>query len=127
VRLKKYAVSVAALLLVFTVAQPVIATRRFSHEVQEARAYALQHIGKTQFKCLDILFERESHWNPRSGNVRTGPYGIPQAFPSWKMAKAGRDWQTNPTTQIKWGLMYIKSRYGTACSALNHSYVTGWY
>ena len=34
-----------------------------------------------------------------------------------KMATAGADWLINPTTQITWGLGYIKGRYGTPCSA----------
>jgi hypothetical protein len=43
------------------------------------------------------------------------------------MASAGGDYLTNPATQIKWGLGYIKDRYGTPCSAWNHSQNTGWY
>jgi hypothetical protein len=43
------------------------------------------------------------------------------------MASAGPDWQTNPTTQIKWGLGYIKSVYGTPCGAWSHEEADGWY
>jgi hypothetical protein len=53
--------------------------------------------------------------------------GIPQALPGSKMASAGADWQTNPATQIKWGLGYIKAIYGDPCKAwafwqVNHYY-----
>jgi hypothetical protein len=43
------------------------------------------------------------------------------------MASAGPDWQTDPTTQIKWGLGYIKSDYGTPCGAWSHEEAYGWY
>jgi hypothetical protein len=35
------------------------------------------------------------------------------------MASAGSDWRTNPMTQIKWGLQYIKDRpdYGSPAAA----------
>ena len=81
----------------------------------------------TQFGCLVDLWNRESHWNVHAGNPVTGAYGIPQALPGSKMATAGPDWQNNATTQIKWGLGYIASRYGTPCNAWAHSQSTGWY
>ena len=33
------------------------------------------------------------------------------------MGSVGADWRTNPVTQIKWGLQYIRSSYGTPCNA----------
>jgi len=68
------------------------------------------------FGCLDNLWTRESGWRYNAENP-SGSYGIPQALPGSKMATAGSDWQTNPVTQIKWGLGYIKERYGDPCSA----------
>ena len=43
------------------------------------------------------------------------------------MASVGADWRTNPATQIKWGLNYMNSRYGSPCDAwaywqVNRSY-----
>jgi resuscitation-promoting factor RpfB len=81
----------------------------------------------TQFGCLVNLWNRESHWNTHAGNPVSGAYGIPQALPGSKMASAGPDWQNNATTQIKWGLGYIASRYSTPCGAWAHSQATGWY
>jgi hypothetical protein len=43
------------------------------------------------------------------------------------MASAGSDWRTNPYTQVRWGVSYIKSRYGTPCNAWAHSQQVGWY
>ncbi len=80
----------------------------------------------SQFTCLDDLWTRESGWNPTAANA-SGAYGIPQALPGSKMASAGSDWETNPATQIKWGLGYIKGLYGSPCGAWSHSEATGWY
>ena len=71
---------------------------------------------KSQFPCLDDIWTRESGWNYLAENA-SGAYGIPQALPGSKMASAGADWATNPATQIKWGLGYIQSIYGTPCGA----------
>jgi hypothetical protein len=80
-----------------------------------------------QFPCLDKLFKKESGWNQRASNSSSGAYGIPQALPGNKMAKFGADWRTNAVPQIKWGLDYIKGRYGTPCGAWSHSQNVGWY
>jgi hypothetical protein len=117
----------AALLFGLLLASPVSAERRFSPSVQAARHYALDRVGAVQFRCLDALFERESHWNPRAHNKRSGAHGIPQSLPASKMRKFGADYMTNPLVQVKWGLYYIHGRYGTPCAALQHAYSTGWY
>lgn len=75
---------------------------------------------------LDALWERESGWETTAANP-SGAYGIPQALPGSKMASAGPDWQTNPKTQIKWGLGYIKERYGDPIQAWAHEEANGWY
>ena len=66
-------------------------------------------------------------WRVEAHNPRSGAHGIPQALPGNKMATAGSDWQTNPRTQISWGLAYIESRYGTPCGAWNAFLSKGWY
>jgi Transglycosylase SLT domain len=81
---------------------------------------------KTQWTCLDDLWQQESGWNYQAENA-SGAYGIPQALPGSKMASAGADWQTNPATQIKWGLGYIQSLYGTPCGAWAHEEADGYY
>jgi hypothetical protein len=75
----------------------------------------------TEFACLNKLWNKESGWNYRAENRSSGAYGIPQSLPGSKMASFGSDWKTNPATQIKWGLDYIKRRYKTPCAAWNHS------
>jgi hypothetical protein len=81
----------------------------------------------SQFSCLDSLWSHESGWSVSASNPSSGAYGIPQALPGSKMASAGADWQTNPATQIKWGLGYIQSTYGSPCAAWSHEESAGWY
>ena len=80
-----------------------------------------------QFACLEPLWEYESGWNHRAHNKSSGAYGIPQSLPGSKMKSAGNDWQTNPETQIKWGLGYIANRYETPCGAYAHFKRKNWY
>jgi hypothetical protein len=81
----------------------------------------------SQFSCLDSLWNQESGWNVYATNTTSGAYGIPQALPGSKMASAGADWQTDAATQIRWGLSYIKSLYGSPCGAWGHEEADGWY
>ena len=80
----------------------------------------------SQFGCLQSLWNAESGWNVYASNP-SGAYGIPQALPGSKMASAGPDWQSNPATQIRWGLGYIKGLYGSPCGAWAHEEADGWY
>ncbi|MEU5938353.1 lytic transglycosylase domain-containing protein [Micromonospora sp. NPDC047548] len=80
-----------------------------------------------QMPCLDKLWDKESGWNHKAYNSSSGAYGIPQALPGSKMGTVADDWKTNPATQIKWGLGYIKGRYDNPCGAWSHSQSTGWY
>ncbi len=80
-----------------------------------------------QWQCLEALWTRESGWRTEASNSSSGAYGIPQALPGSKMASVADDWRTNPATQIKWGLKYVKSRYSTPCGAWGHFTSVGWY
>jgi hypothetical protein len=92
-----------------------------------AIAVASRGWGNDQFGCLVKLWQKESNWRVNAANSSSGAYGIPQSLPGSKMASAGADWQTNPATQIEWGLGYISGRYGTPCGAWGHSVDVGWY
>ena len=81
----------------------------------------------SQFSCLQPLWNAESGWNVSAANTSSGAYGIPQALPGSKMASAGADWQTDAATQIRWGLGYIRSVYGSPCGAWSHEQAYGWY
>ncbi|MEV3935648.1 lytic transglycosylase domain-containing protein [Glycomyces sp. NPDC049804] len=79
-----------------------------------------------QFACLELLWDKESGWNELAENP-IGAYGIPQSYPGSKMASFGDDWQTNPVTQILWGLDYIEGRYDVPCDAWAKSEAEGFY
>ncbi len=70
-----------------------------------------------QYNCLVNLWVGESGWRWSAKNSSSGAYGIPQSLPASKMARFGADYRTNPRTQIKWGLWYIKMSYGSPCNA----------
>jgi hypothetical protein len=91
-----------------------------------ARAQLAARGWSGQFSCLDSLWTRESNWRVYASNP-SGAYGIPQSLPGSKMASAGADWRTNPATQIRWGLGYIASTYGSPCAAWRHSQSHNWY
>jgi hypothetical protein len=80
-----------------------------------------------QWQCLYDLWEQESGWNVYADNPSSGAYGIPQSLPADKMAEFGSDYLTDPTTQIKWGLSYIKTTYGTPCAAWQNEVDYGYY
>lgn len=95
--------------------------------VGAVQSYAESLVGPAQFSCLQQLWNQESGWRWDAANP-SGAYGIPQALPGSKMAVAGADWQTNPMTQVKWGVDdYIDPTYGNACNAWLHEQAAGWY
>jgi hypothetical protein len=71
-----------------------------------------------EYKCLTILWGKESAWNPLA--VNGSHYGIPQGKSEWLRDQDG--W-----TQVQWGLDYIGSRYYEPCLALQHWRTFNWY
>jgi hypothetical protein len=73
--------------------------------------------------CLARITEApEGNWDTTvdygGGHGNTAEsYGIWQANPGTKMASAGRDWATNPWTQLRWAVGYAVGRYGSECGA----------
>ncbi|MEU6481976.1 transglycosylase SLT domain-containing protein [Streptomyces sp. NPDC047017] len=98
-----------------------------SYTVAQVQAIARQIVPGGQFQCFSNIVDHESTWNYRAVNASSGAYGLVQALPGSKMSSVGADWQTNPATQIKWGLNYMNDRYGSPCDAwsywqVNHNY-----
>jgi cell wall-associated NlpC family hydrolase len=92
-----------------------------------ANALATATWGPGQFPYLNLLWQRESGWNPAATNPVSGAFGIPQALPAVKMSSAGLDWATDPYTQIIWGIDYIRATYGTPQAAWAHETAFNWY
>ncbi len=83
--------------------------------------------GPSQFPYLNWLWDQESGWNVFAWNPFSGAYGIPQAVPASKLATAGPRWRTSARVQIRWGLRYIQSQYGSPQGAWDHEITVGWY
>jgi hypothetical protein len=71
-----------------------------------------------QFTCLDELWTKESHWNPKSDNPNSTAFGIAQML--------GED-AKDAETQINNGLRYIEHRYDTPCNAWRYWRSHYWY
>ncbi|MFD5424635.1 transglycosylase SLT domain-containing protein [Streptomyces sp. NPDC127084] len=98
-----------------------------SYSVSEVQAIARQMIPGDQFQCFSNIVDHESSWNYRADNPTSDAYGLVQANPGSKMASVASDWQTNPATQIKWGLNYMNDRYGSPCGAWSFWQANNWY
>ena len=106
--------------------------KKYSGNLSALQAYAHGLVVGTygwsegDFTALVYLWNKESGWNVSAAS-RSGAYGIPQALPGSKMASEGADWATNGETQIRWGLKYIRSTYGSPSAAWQHFLNRGWY
>lgn len=98
-----------------------------SYTVAQIQAMAASMVPSGQFQCFSNIVDHESSWNYRAVNASSGAYGLFQALPGSKMSSVASDWQTNPATQIKWGLNYMDSRYGSPCEAWSFWQANHWY
>jgi 2-keto-4-pentenoate hydratase/2-oxohepta-3-ene-1,7-dioic acid hydratase in catechol pathway len=98
-----------------------------SYSIAEIQAMAKAVVASDQWTCFSNIVNHESTWNYKAVNPSSGAYGLFQALPGSKMSSAGSDWQTNPATQIKWGLNYMESRYGSPCEAWSFWQANHWY
>ncbi|MER7717815.1 transglycosylase SLT domain-containing protein [Streptomyces flaveolus] len=98
-----------------------------SYTVGQIQAMARQMVPSGQWQCFSNIVDHESSWNYQAVNASSGAYGLFQALPGSKMSSVGSDWQTNPATQIKWGLNYMDSRYGSPCEAWDFWQNNHWY
>ena len=108
------------LALVSSVSRQVELARTPLGAKKVAKSILLNEYGfsEKEYKCLNSLWTKESHWNYKARNKSSGAHGIAQALPASKMNVVSTDWRTNPVTQIRWGLRYISIRYETPCKAL---------
>jgi resuscitation-promoting factor RpfB len=93
--------------------------------IAETLARSKGWIGQ-QWICLNNLWEKESHWNQYAQNPITTAYGIAQ-FLDGTWYSTGYIKTSDPTTQILAGFVYIENRYGSPCSAWQHSINYNWY
>lgn len=85
----------------------------------------------SNWTSLDHIITHESSWSNTADNPSSHAYGLFQALPYTKMPKAA--WpasaggNSDPVVQTKWGLAYIKSRYGTPDNAWAWWQTHNWY
>jgi len=85
-----------------------------------------QGMPMAEWKCLDNIWQHESHFNPKALNMGSKAFGIAQFLPStWGNYKVTKT--ASAALQIKYGLRYIHNRYGDACNAWNFWKTHGWY
>lgn len=91
------------------------------------QAYAESNVGATQFRCLDALWTKESHWRTTAHNPSSTAYGIPQLLDStWHYTGVGKT--SDGFRQVDAGLAYLRRAYPAGpCSAWAHSQAHGWY
>lgn len=99
---------------------------------KQCKQYAYQQVLKNgwtvnDYKNLEKLWQKESGWNAKARNKKSGSCGIPQSLPCSKMKSEGKDYKTNCKTQIRWGLKYIKRRYKNPTRAWKHFQKKHWY
>ena len=98
-----------------------------------SKQYAQGQLTNDLYKCISVLYGKESGWNYRAvGNLNGSKrvYGIPQGKSEWLRT-------ATPLQQIDWGLRYIGHRYGyvrtiegmqpNTCAALAHWRKKNWY
>jgi hypothetical protein len=105
-------------LLLFT-NMPTAKALSTARDINNYKLYA--HIklhSAKEYRCLELLWNKESMWNPRADNPKSSAYGIPQLL---KLK------ERDPYKQIDLGLKYIDHRYGTVCKALAHHKKAGHY
>ena len=66
---------------------------------------------------------KESGLNPYAVNKSSGACGLFQALPCSKLPCSLSD----VACQAKWGVDYIKNRYGNPANALEFHYANNWY
>ncbi|MEU6353988.1 transglycosylase SLT domain-containing protein [Streptomyces sp. NPDC047072] len=98
-----------------------------SYTIEQIQAMARSMVPSGQFQCFSNIVDHESSWKYTAVNASSGAYGLFQALPGSKMSSVGADWRTNPATQIKWGLNYMDSRYGSPCEAWSFWQANHWY
>ena len=104
------------LLFVNMPASQAINTQR---DKENYKLYAhIKLLNAKEYRCLELLWTRESRWDPRADNPKSSAFGIPQLL---KMK------ELDPFKQIDLGLKYIAHKHRTPCKAWQFHKLRGWY
>ena len=94
----------------------------------EAKEYAKNRLnawgwGSDQFDSLNELWTKESEWNYKAKNNKSGAAGIPQLKGGSNVPNFDNDYKV----QVEHGFSYIKNRYGCPNNAWTAFQKKGWY
>ena len=104
------------LLFVNMPASQAINTHR---DKENYKLYAhIKLLNAKEYRCLELLWNKESLWDPRADNPKSSAFGIPQLL---KMK------ELDPFKQIDLGLKYIAHKHRTPCKAWQFHKLRGWY
>jgi hypothetical protein len=102
----------------------------YSANVRHARQWLRDHTNDRAFRCAHRLIENESGWAVHAGDLDHA-YGLPQAYPGWKMIRArGRDAIDDATEQLIWATHYVRGHapeFHSFCGALRFQDRHGYY
>ena len=88
-------------------------------DINNYKLYAhMKVVSAKEYRCLELLWMRESRWDPRAANPKSSAYGIPQLLKLKVL---------DPYLQIDLGLKYITHRHSTPCKAWAYHLKTGHY
>ena len=98
---------------------PASATTTLNKEIEIYKVYThIKVSNHKEYNCINMLWTKESNWNPKAKNKKSSAYGIPQLL---KLTT------TDPYMQIDAGIKYIRSRYKDACTAYTFFKAKGYY
>ena len=103
----------------------LLSTNAYAYAPTKARIqmspkdYAKAQLNPAEYKCIERLYTLESNWRQAAYNP-SGAYGIPQLKNKLIQHMSGVD-------QVRYGIKYIRHRYGNACIALQHMHSKGWH
>ena len=109
-----------AALFVITISSIGEAKAVNTNGIEMYKLYAhMKVLNDKQYRCLVILWRKESNWSPVAKSKSSTAYGIPQLL---KLT------ETNPFKQIDAGIKYLDHRYdGDICKALLVHNIKGHY
>lgn len=85
------------------------------------RLATIQAFGEEHWPAMSSIIMRESGFNPNSLNKRSGACGLFQALPCSKMGGM------EINNQVRWGMGYVRARYGNPTNAWNFWLSHRWY
>ena len=116
---KSLGISLVAGLCLISGIETSSATTNINKEIELYKLYThIKVSNHKEYSCINVLWSKESAWNPKAKNSKSSAYGIPQLL---KLTT------NDPYLQIDAGLKYIRARYSNGCNALSFFKVKGYY